>query len=277
MSKSRKIKKKQGIRKKTVRKRMRLNGGTIHKRLERVMSFETPSNEAYSFRYPTSKSMFGVPFSKLNEAQLKKLEKARFYYADPDHNIEEDIEQEKLDYEELMRVVRNELMRQQEEEEKGKEEETTQETTEETTQETTEETTQENEEENQEEIEANKQEREKNKYENLTESDHFKYESVKHEEDLFPATGEDMFPAAGDYKRMTKLMRSKLLKPLHKKIDLIKDLISEQGAELAKDLYKTHKASKKYFSNTANHGGKIYTRKRKIYRYNRKPRKDKKW
>jgi len=257
MSKSRKIKKKQGIRKKTVRKRMRLNGGTIHKRLERVMSFETPSNEAYSFRYPTSKSMFGVPFSKLNEAQLKKLEKARFYYADPDHIIEEDIEQEKLDYEELMRVVRNELMRQQEEEE--------------TTQETTEETTQENEEENQEEIEANKQEREKNKYENLTESDHFKYESVKHEE--------DMFPAAGDYKRMTELMRINLLKPIDKKIDLIKDLISEQGAELAKDLYKdlykTHKASKNYFLNTANHGGKIYTRKRKIYRYNRKPRKRK--
>jgi hypothetical protein len=269
MSKSRKIKKKQGIRKKTVRKRMRLNGGTIHKRLERVMSFETPSNEAYSFRYPTSKSMFGVPFSKLNEAQLKKLEKARFYYADPDHIIEEDIEQEKLDYEELMRVVRNELMRQQEEEEKGKEEETTQETTEETTQETTEETTQENEEENQEEIEANKQEREKNKYENLTESDHFKYESVKHEEDMFPATG--------DYKRMTKEMRINLLKPLYKKIDLIKDLISEHGAELAKDLYKTHTASKNYFLNTANHGGKIYTRKRKIYRYNRKPRKDKNW
>ena len=230
MSKSRKIKKKQGIRKKTVRKRMRLNGGTIHERLERVMTFETPTNEAYSFKYPTSKSMFGVPFSKLNETQLKKLEKARFYYVDPDHIIEEDIEQEKLDYEELMRVVRNELMQQQEE--KGKEEETEEENTQETTQETTEE--------NQEEIDVNKQEKEKNKYENLTESDNLKYESVEQEE--------EMFPPAQDYKRITE--------------------------EIIKELNKAHKASKYNLLNTAKHGGKIYTRKRKIYRYNRKPKKD---
>lgn len=230
MSKSRKIKKKQGIRKKTVRKRMRLNGGTIHERLERVMTFETPTNEAYSFKYPTSKSMFGVPFSKLNETQLKKLEKARFYYTDPDHIIEEDIEQEKLDYEELMRVVRNELMQQQEE--KGKEEETEEENTQETTQETTEE--------NQEEIDVNKQEKEKNKYENLTESDNLKYESVEQEE--------EMFPTAQDYKRITE--------------------------EIIKELNKAHKAYKYNLLNTAKHGGKIYTRKRKIYRYNRKPKKD---